>query len=77
LIAIIRRWHGEERTVIAVLHDLDFVREHFPRTLLLSRRPVAWGETSETLRAENLLKARRLNEGIDDDAPWCDEKEAA
>ena len=57
LIAIIRRWHGEERTVIAVLHDLDFVREHFPRTLLLSRRPVAWGETGETLRAENLLKA--------------------
>lgn len=77
LIAIIRRWHGEERTVIAVLHDLDFVREHFPRTLLLSRRPVAWGETHETLRAENLLKARQLDEGIEDDAPWCDERQAA
>ena len=77
LIGIIKRWHGEERTVIAVLHDLDFVREHFPRTLLLSRRPVAWGETHETLRAENLLKARQLNEGIDDGAPWCDKKEAA
>ena len=77
LIAIIRRWHGEERTVLAVLHDLDLVREHFPKTLLLARRPVAWGDTNETLRAENLLKARRLNEGFDDDAPFCDEQEAA
>ena len=33
LIGVIRHWHGESRTVLAVLHDLDLVREHFPRTL--------------------------------------------
>jgi zinc/manganese transport system ATP-binding protein len=77
LIDIIRRWHGEERTVLVVLHDLDIVREHFPETLLLSRRPVAWGETRETLKPENLLAARRLNEGLDEDAPWCEERAAA
>ena len=77
LIGIIRRWHGEERTVLAVLHDLDLVREHFPRTLLLARRPVAWGETRETLKPENLLVARRLNEGVEEDAPWCEERDAA
>jgi zinc/manganese transport system ATP-binding protein len=77
LVTVIKRWHGEERTVIAVLHDLDFVREHFPQTLLLARRPVAWGATKETLCPENLLKARQFNEGYDEDAPFCDERQAA
>ncbi len=77
LIAIIGRWHGEKRTVLTVLHDLDLVREHFPQTLLLARRQVAWGETREALKPENLLVARRLNENPDDDAPWCDERDAA
>jgi zinc/manganese transport system ATP-binding protein len=77
LITMIRRWHGEDRTVIVVLHDLDLVREHFPRTLLLARRPVAWGITQEALRPENLLAARQLNESWDDHAPWCDRSRAA
>jgi len=77
LIGIIRRWHGEERTVMTVLHDLDLVREHFPETLLLARRPVAWGETRETLKAENLLVARRMCESADESAPWCEERDAA
>jgi zinc/manganese transport system ATP-binding protein len=77
LIGVIKRWHGEERTVIAVLHDLDLVREHFPQTLLLARRPVAWGATVETLRPENLLEARQLNECYEEDAPFSDERQAA
>lgn len=71
LVALIKRWHGEKRTVMVVVHDLDLVREHFPETLLLARRPVAWGPTSETLKPENLLKARRFDEAWRDDAPWC------
>jgi zinc/manganese transport system ATP-binding protein len=72
LIALIKRWHGEERTVMAVLHDLDLVRQNFPETLLLARSPVAWGETPATLKPENLLKARRFHEAWEDDAPWCE-----
>ena len=45
LIALIKRWHGESRTVMVVVHDLNLVREHFPETLLLARQPVAWGDT--------------------------------
>lgn len=77
LIAMIHRWHGEERTVLVVLHDLDLVREHFPRTLLLAREPVAWGDTQAALKPENLLTARRLNESWDDNAPWCERSDAA
>lgn len=57
LLALIRAWHEEGRTVIAVLHDLDQVREIFPSTLLLARRVVAWGSTSEVLDADNLARA--------------------
>lgn len=71
LVALIKRWHGESRTVLVVAHDLDLVREHFPEALLLARRPVAWGETRQVLSPENLLCARRFHEAWDESAPWC------
>ncbi|MBM3601739.1 MAG: ABC transporter ATP-binding protein [Alphaproteobacteria bacterium] len=54
LMAIIRRWHREGRTVVAVLHDLELVRAQFPRTLLLARAPVAWADTASALTPANL-----------------------
>ena len=72
LIDLVRRWHRERRTIVAVLHDIDLVREHFPETVLLAREPVAWGRTGDALNPENLLKARRMNEAWDGDAPWCE-----
>jgi zinc/manganese transport system ATP-binding protein len=77
LIALIKRWQGEKRTVMVVVHDLDLVREHFPETLLLARRPIAWGPTSDALSAENLRKARRFDEAWRDDAPWCEPEHTA
>ncbi|MET3353918.1 zinc ABC transporter ATP-binding protein AztA [Xanthobacter autotrophicus] len=71
LVDLVRRWHGEKRTVIAVLHDFDLVRATFPETLLLAKIPVAWGPTSEALGSENLLKARRMGEAWREDAPVC------
>jgi zinc/manganese transport system ATP-binding protein len=72
LVALIKRWHGESRTTIVVVHDLQLVREHFPETLLLARQPIAWGRTAEALHPENLLRARRFDEAWHDDAPWCE-----
>jgi zinc/manganese transport system ATP-binding protein len=71
LLALVRRWHAEKRTVLAALHDIDLVRANFPETLLLARGPVAWGETAEILTAENLLEARRMCEAFDDSAAAC------
>lgn len=73
LLAVVARWHVEARTVIAVLHDLEQVREHFDRTLLLARRCVAWGPTAEVLQAANLFRARQMAESWDDEAPVCRE----
>lgn len=63
--------HGEGRTIIAVLHDLDQVRENFPDTLLIAREPIAWGATTEALQAENLFQARQMAETWDDRAEGC------
>jgi zinc/manganese transport system ATP-binding protein len=71
LLALVRRWHAEKRTVLAALHDMDLVRANFPETLLLARGPVAWGKTAEVLTAENLAEARRMCEAFDDSAAAC------
>jgi zinc/manganese transport system ATP-binding protein len=72
LIALIRRWHEEGRTVLAALHDLEQVRSQFPETLLLAREVVAWGETAKVLTPANLLKSRQLIEAFDEHAEICE-----
>ncbi|HBK06773.1 MAG TPA: ABC transporter [Acetobacteraceae bacterium] len=42
LLSVIQDWHAQGRTVIAVLHDMELVREHFPHTLLLSGQTGHW-----------------------------------
>ena len=71
MLALLRRWHGEGRTIIAVLHDMDLVRREFPRTLLLARDCLAWGETGSVLSVENRLRARRMAEAWSTDAGHC------
>jgi len=78
LFDLVRRWHGEQRTVLTAMHDIDFVRANFPETLLLAREPVAWGRTANVLTPENLLAARRMCEAFDQQAELCvDEKAPA
>ncbi len=71
LLAVIRRWHGDGRTVLAVVHDVAQVREHFPQTLLVAREPIGWGPTDEVLTADNLFRARTMAERWDDHAGPC------
>ncbi len=66
LLSIVVGWHDEGRTVIAALHDLDQVREHFPGTLLIAREPVAWGASDEVLGAGPLHQARQMAQAWDD-----------
>ena len=71
LVALVQRWHGEGRTILAALHDLDVVRTTFPQTLLLAREQVAWGETASVLTADNMQKARHMCEAFDEEAAAC------
>ena len=71
LVALVQRWHREGRTVLAALHDLRLVAAHFPRTLLMAREPVAWGETAAVLTRENLERARHMCEAFEETAGEC------
>ncbi len=71
LLQLIRQWHQQKRTVIAVLHDDAQVRAHFPETLLLAREVVAWGSTVDVLTHDHLRKARAVAQAWDDQAEVC------
>src|SRR4051812_22752535 len=72
LLALVRRWHGEKRTVMAALHDIPLVEANFPQTLLLAREPVAWGSTGEVINPANMHKARQMCEAFDEQAAACE-----
>lgn len=71
LLQLVLRWHGERRTILAVLHDLELVSRHFPESLLLARESVAWGPTPNVLTASNLQRARELCEHWNEAAGPC------
>ena len=39
LLMLVKRWHGEQRTVLAALHDMELVREPFSRNPAAGARP--------------------------------------
>lgn len=71
LIDLMLEWHREGRTIIAVLHDLDRVRRHFPQCLLIARESLGFGATPAVLTEENLARARSLALTFDENAPVC------
>ncbi len=71
LVHIVREWRAQGRTVVAVLHDFDLVRRVFPKSLLLAREKVAWGETADALTDANLARARQMCEAFDHQAGAC------
>ena len=72
LLGIISDWHHEGRTVVAVLHDFDQVRTHFPQTLLIARDLIGWGATRDVMTPDNLARARAMAERFDDTAEVCE-----
>ena len=71
LMSIVETWHAEGRTILAVLHDLELVRQRFPETLLLARDPLGWGPTESILTPDRLETARHMAEAFDRLAGEC------
>jgi len=71
LLGLVQQWHAQKRTVVAVLHDDEQVRKHFPQTLLLAREQVAWGATDQVLTEANLQRARAMAQAWDEAAAVC------
>ena len=62
LLAIINKWHKENRTIICVLHDFEQIKAHFNDCLLIAREMIAFGKPHEVLSPENLFSARFFRE---------------
>ncbi|MEL6957383.1 MAG: zinc ABC transporter ATP-binding protein AztA [Pseudomonadota bacterium] len=76
LIGVVQTWHSEGRTVVAVLHDHETVRSHFPRTLMLARELVAHGPTGDVLTARNHERAHQLCAARPDHPDFCSKSAA-
>lgn len=63
VVELLRDLKQQGKTVLAVHHDLQTVREYFEWVILLNMRKIADGPTSEVFTAENLRKTYggRLN----------------
>jgi zinc/manganese transport system ATP-binding protein len=71
LMSLIRNWHAQGRTILAVLHDFALVHREFAETLLLAREPIAWGPTAEVLDQAHLSQARVMSEAWPEAADYC------
>lgn len=60
LLNVIQQLHQEGRTIIAVLHDMSMVAQHFPRVLQLTAEYCRWDE-SKRLFAECAEAGRNLS----------------
>jgi zinc/manganese transport system ATP-binding protein len=50
LLKVINGWHQDGKTVVAVLHDMAMVEQHFPDVLFLSQQCNLWGSAQEVLQ---------------------------
>jgi manganese/zinc/iron transport system ATP- binding protein len=57
IIDVLRMLRDEGRTLLVVHHDLSTVREYFDHVLLLNKRLIAFGPTSEVFLADTLQHA--------------------
>jgi len=67
LTEVIKQWHKNKRTVVMVTHDLEYVKEFCPKSLLLARECVDFGATRSVLTEKNLKYARQRPSWSDGD----------
>lgn len=71
LLSLIDDWHGEARTILIVTHDVELARQRFPNSLLMARDLIACGNSQDVLTAENIKRARQMNEPFDATSALC------
>ena len=72
LLGLVKDWHRQGRTILAVLHDHTQVKAHFPHCLLLARRLIAEGTPDQVLSPDYLRDAHSMMEAWDEFSEECD-----
>lgn len=71
LLTLLRSWHQQGRSIMAVLHDNEQVNEMFPHTLMLARELIAYGPTAEVNTSEYWQQARDRINAFHEQAEIC------
>ncbi len=71
LLSLLKEWNKQGKTIIAVMHNLDIVKEHFPYTIAIAREIIAKGNTEDVLNADNLNKIFSANLTTNPNAEIC------
>ena len=66
LLALVKRWHGEGRTVLAALHDMELVRDAFSGNPAARARAGGLGRDRAGADRGKPAEARRMCEAFDD-----------
>ena len=65
LTEVIKSWNQQKRTILLVTHDLDYVRQTCPHSLLLAREAIDYGSSEQVLSESNLEKAKEIVESFE------------
>lgn len=76
LLRVVQEWHGDGRTIIAALHDIETVRKGFPQTMILARELISHGQTRQVLTSANLARAWQLSPAFLQSAEICTRRAA-
>ena len=60
LTLVIKEWQSKNRTIIMVTHDLEYVRDNCPSSMLLAKECIDYGSTNVVLTKENLDNAKKF-----------------
>ena len=71
LTSVIKEWQNKNRTIIMVTHDLEYVKDNCPTSMLLAKECINFGLTKSVLTKENLDNARQVSEAFDENEAWC------
>ena len=71
LTSVIKEWQNKNRTIIMVTHDLEYVKDNCPTSMLLAKECIDLGSTKSVLTKENLDNAKKVSEAFDENSAWC------
>ena len=71
LTLVIKEWQNKNRTIIMVTHDLEYVKDNCPNSMLLAKECIDLGSTKSVLTKENLDNAKKVSEAFDENSAWC------
>jgi zinc/manganese transport system ATP-binding protein len=60
LLNILKTWKSENRIIVMVNHDIEQIKQHFDRVLMMSKTKLFYGDCNEIMTEKNIKLAHQL-----------------